>query len=176
MNNIEYNRSYTMLFHRQSKIRRLLFATTLLLGFSSISQAQENNPENAVAQPATDSGSVARAVFTSQIVDREPVDSLSELSNDSDRIYFFTDLRELAGQIVTHKWEHDGQVMAEIKFKVGNGPRWRVYSSKNLLPTWTGQWTVSVVDEHGSTLNVSTFSYVAATSTEAATPTEQKEN
>lgn len=159
--------------YQQIKVRRMLLAITLLLGFPSISYSQDNISENATAQPAIENGRVARAVFTSQIVDREPVDSLSELGNDSDRIYFFTDLRGLAGQIVTHKWEHDGQVMAEIKFKVGNGPRWRVYSSKNLLPIWTGQWTVSVIDEQGSSLNVSTFNYIATSTTDEMSSTNQ---
>ena len=159
--------------NRQFKVSHLLLAATLLLGFSTNSYSEENISATAAEQTTSDSGSVARAAFTSQIVDREPVDSLTELGNDSDRIYFFTDLRGLAGQIVTHKWEHDGQVMAEIKFKVGNGPRWRVYSSKNLLPIWTGQWTVSVIDENGSSLNVSTFNYVPASAADGMSSTNQ---
>jgi hypothetical protein len=107
-------------------------------------------------------GSVARAIFTSAIVDREPVDELTDITTDLPRLYFFTDLRDLAGQIITHRWEYNGQVMAEIKFKVGGGPRWRVYSSKNLLPDWTGKWTVSVIDQNGQVLNNSSFEYRTA--------------
>ena len=106
-------------------------------------------------------GRVARAIFTSAIVDREPVDNLTEVSGDAQRVFFFTDLRELAGQIVTHRWEYNGKVMAEVTFKVGNGARWRVYSSKNLLPEWTGQWTVVVSNENGWPLYTSTFDYSA---------------
>jgi len=108
-------------------------------------------------------GRIMRALFTTAIVDREPVDTLKTLSTDINRVFFFTDLRGLGGQIVTHRWEYNGQIMAEITFRVGVGARWRVYSSKNLLPEWTGIWTVAVNSESGETLHTSTFEYVAAT-------------
>jgi hypothetical protein len=114
-------------------------------------------------------GTVARAIFTSGIVDREPIDQLDTISTDLPRVYFFTDLRGLAGQIVTHRWEYNGQVMAEVKFKVGEGPRWRVYSSKNLLPEWTGEWTVVVSDESGRPLKSSIFEYSATAKSETET-------
>jgi hypothetical protein len=117
-------------------------------------------------QEQTNTGSVARTVFTSQIIDREPTDDITSLANDKHRIYFFTDLRGMAGQIITHQWEYNGKVMAEVKFKVGEGPRWRVYSSKNLLPEWTGNWKVSVVDEAGHTLATGAFEYTQATDQE----------
>jgi hypothetical protein len=116
-------------------------------------------------------GHVARAIFTSAIVDREPVDNLTTVSGDTNRVFFFSDLRGLAGQIVTHRWEYDGKVMAEVTFKVGNGARWRVYSSKNLLPEWTGQWTVVVSNESGQPLESSMFEYSAATSAATSTVT-----
>lgn len=105
-------------------------------------------------------GSVARAVFTNQIVDREPADEVTSLPNTVDKVYFFSDLRNLEGQIVTHRWEYNGNTMAEVTFKVG-GPRWRVYSSKNLIPGWTGTWTVVVSNEAGETLNTTSFEYTA---------------
>ncbi len=118
-------------------------------------------------------GRVARAIFTTAIADREPVDNLETLTNDTQRVYFFSDLRGLAGQIVTHRWEFNDEVMAEVTFKVGNGARWRVYSSKNLLPEWVGQWTVVVNDENGAALENRSFEYTTAMTTEtptAATP------
>jgi len=109
------------------------------------------------AQP----GTVARAQFTNAIQDREPVDKVSKLLNDKNRVYFFSEIKDAADQKITHRWEHDGKVMSETSFDVG-GDRWRVYSSKNLDPSWTGEWKVSVVDEAGSTLGAGTFTYEAA--------------
>jgi len=132
--------------------------------------ASEIKTETATAAtPATISGPVvrktdrvARAIFTTAIVDREPVDTLETFSTDISRVFFFTDLRGLSGQIVTHRWEYNGRLMAEITFKVGSGVRWRVHSSKNLLPEWTGTWKVIVNNESGEALHTSVFEYVAA--------------
>jgi len=124
--------------------------------------ATETNSDTAAKQAT---GRVARAIFTTGIVDREPVDNLASIPNTVHQVYFFSDLRELAGQIITHRWEYQGQVKAEVKFKVGNGARWRVYSSKNLLPEWTGKWTVTVADENGQAVQVSSFDYTAAAAT-----------
>ena len=110
---------------------------------------------------STTTGRVARAMFTTAIADREPVDEIKTLPNSVDRVFFFSDLRELDGQIVTHRWEYAGETKAEVTFKVGNGARWRVYSSKNLLPEWTGTWTVVVSTKDGQALQTSTFEYTA---------------
>ena len=77
-------------------------------------------------------GEVARAQFTTAIEAREPVDKVTILSNDVNKVYFFSELRNLQGQSVTHRWLLGGKVMAEVNFNVG-GPRWRVNSSKTLL-------------------------------------------
>lgn len=149
---------------RSIPLMLLMLSMTLLLG-TATSVFAENT---AAAKPVEKkTGSVARAIFTSQIVDREPVDTLDAISRDIQQVFFFTDLRRLQDQIITHRWEHNGQVMAEVKFKVG-GPRWRVYSSKNLLPGWTGSWTVVVTDESGRLLNSSSFEYGAAASAGAS--------
>lgn len=175
-NTYQHRDCFTLSSNLHSRMRHSVLAITLLLGVPTLGYTEETPPDSMTtdSQQST-SGTVARAMFTSQIVDREPVDELTELANDSDRIYFFSDLRDLAGQIITHQWEHAGNKMAEVKFRVGNGPRWRVYSSKNLLPEWTGEWTVRVIDEGGSTLNVSTFTYVASSSS-TNTSADQKDN
>jgi Protein of unknown function (DUF2914) len=126
----------------------------------------------ATAQPAAQpksTGSVARAQFTSAIQDREPTDKVSNLLNDKDRIYFFSEIKDAPNQKITHRWEHNGKVMSETSFDVGSS-RWRVFSSKNLDPSWTGEWKVSVVDEAGSTLGASTFTYEAAPAAAPAQP------
>jgi hypothetical protein len=101
---------------------------------------------------------VARAQFTTAVVDREPVDQVMELDAQADRIYFFTDLRNLQGRTITHRWEFEGKILSEVHFKVG-GPRWRVYSAKSLNPGETGKWTVFVLDESGWPLHATIFKH-----------------
>ena len=52
---------------------------------------------------AQESGSVAKSVFTTEIVDREPVNDLNSFSTDIKQIYFFTDIRNMSGNRVTHR-------------------------------------------------------------------------
>jgi hypothetical protein len=125
----------------------------------------EEMSEEAATPPA---GSLARAVFTSGIVDREPQDSLDTLTNDHVQVYFFTELRDMEGRTIVHRWMWNGEVMAEVAFDVA-GPRWRVHSSKNLEPSWLGDWTVMVVDTDGNEIGESHFTYGAV---ETSEPTE----
>jgi len=83
------------------------------------------------------SGSVARSSFTLAVVDREPRQAITTLTNDQRHIYYFTELKGMSGQTATHRWVYNGRTMAEVKFNVG-APRWRVWSSKTLMPEWTG--------------------------------------
>ena len=113
---------------------------------------------------------MARAQFTRAVVNREPVDEVLELPNTAREVFFFTDLRGLAGRRVVHRWEYQGRVMAEVGFDVG-GPRWRVFSRKVLLPAQTGKWSVVVVDEEtGWPLHVGLFRYLEAPPEPAPVP------
>ncbi len=100
----------------------------------------------AVAPAVSATPAVVRAQFTSAVMDREPVDELQAASVSDGRVRFFTELRGLEGREVIHRWEHGGQVMAEVVIPVG-AERWRAWSSKRLLPAWTGIWQVSVVTD-----------------------------
>ena len=97
-------------------------------------------------------GSVVRSAFTREIAEREPTENLQKLSNENGEVKFFTELRDMSGQTAIHRWEYDGEVVAEVEFNV-KGPRWRVWSSKSLVPQWTGNWKVSVVNGAGDVIS-----------------------
>jgi hypothetical protein len=94
-------------------------------------------------------GSVTRGQFTSQIVDREPVDRIESLTTEATQINYFTELTELQNQTVTHQWVFDDRVIFEKSFKVG-GPRWRVWSNKAMRPGTSGTWRVNTLDGAGN--------------------------
>ena len=104
-------------------------------------------------------GTVSRAVFTIGIDNREPVIMVDSISADSyNSISFFTELTGMTGETVTHQWMFDDKVMFEKSFEVGSD-RWRVWTSKTLLPDWTGTWTVKVLNEDGAVLERKSFDY-----------------
>ena len=132
--------------------------------------------EQATAAPAPTpvTGTVARAAVTSGVENHEPMDNLKSVSTEVGKIFYFTELRGMEGQKVTHRWEHNGEVVAEVPFEVG-GPRWRVYSSKNLAPSLTGEWKVSVLDANGNSLSSNTFAYNQAPAPSAASDMAPKD-
>ncbi len=145
-----------------TRIIRPLFFIIVWLWYVPL-QAQE------ALSPVPDA-SVPRALFTTGIVDREPVDVLAQVTADTPEIYFFSELRGLDGRTVIHRWEYEGRVMAEVPFEVG-GPRWRVYSMKTLSAELVGKWTVVVLDESGWPLEAAVLEVVSSF-TEGATPAQ----
>lgn len=115
-------------------------------------------------------GSVIRSAFTRDVEEREPTEDLQQLTNENGQVKFFTELRDMSGQTATHRWEYEGKVVAEVAFDV-KGPRWRVWSSKSLVPQWTGDWKVSVINGAGEVISEKKLSYdVASAPAEAAMP------
>ncbi len=104
-------------------------------------------------------GEVTRAMFTIGIDNHEPVIMVDSIDSSSyTSISFFTELQDLTSHNVTHQWTFNDQVMFEKTFEV-KGPRWRVWTSKTLIPSWTGSWTVNVLDEDRSVLASKSFEY-----------------
>ena len=104
-------------------------------------------------------GEVSRALFTTSVQDREPVIQVDSINSGSySSISFFTELNDLSGHNVTHQWTYNDKVMFEKTFEV-KGPRWRVWTSKTLIPSWTGAWTVNVLDDDRSVLTSQSFDY-----------------
>lgn len=102
---------------------------------------------------------IARAMFTTGIVDREPVDQILVLNNKQNNVFFFTDLRHFDGQTITHKWIYNDKVESVVEFKV-KGPRWRIFSKKEIKPQQIGKWTVIIQDESGKAVKASVFRFV----------------
>ncbi len=103
---------------------------------------------------------IARAQFASAMIDREPADEMTSIGADATKAYFFTELRDMDGQTITHRWSYNGEVKASVEFNV-RGPRWRVYSSKNMISEWTADWTVDVLDGSGNVVATRTLTHSA---------------
>jgi len=153
----------------------LALAWPVAKSFGEEDAANGGAPTEAPAEGADEAplGLVPRALFTLEVVDREPGEEITSLSNDHRQIIFFTELRDLTGQRVLHRWEYKGEVVAEVPFEV-RGPRWRVYSVKTLKPDQVGEWSVSVVDGYGRVLSERSFSYFPAPALEKPEISEEQ--
>lgn len=135
-----------------------------------------SDQEPLVEQSGFSRGSVMRSVFTNGIESREPVDNMQDVGNTTNKITYFTELRDMSGQTAKHRWEYNGSTMAEVEFNVG-GPRWRVWSSKAFIPQWEGEWKVSVLNAAGEVISEELINYkrVDETAVTSETATDMSE-
>ncbi|GAA58802.1 hypothetical protein P20652_0659 [Pseudoalteromonas sp. BSi20652] len=110
-----------------------------------------------------DTGKISRAVLTRKVSKREPTNVFAadiRLSQFDEGLSFFSELKNLQGQQVKHVWSFEGETMAEITLNV-TSPRYRTYSTKNIMNTQTGHWRVDVVDEQGNLIAQKEFRILA---------------
>lgn len=110
-----------------------------------------------------DTSKISRAVLTRKVSKREPTNVFAadiRLNQFEDALSFFSELKNLQGQQVKHVWLYEGEVMAEISLDV-TSPRYRTYSTKNIMTTQTGHWRVDVVDEQGNLIAQKEFRILA---------------
>ena len=97
---------------------------------------------------------VSRALLTTDVKQREPVDNVC--IPERNKITFFTEINNYAKHRVTHRWKYNNKTIFELSFNV-RGPRWRVWTSKNIPVKWIGPWVIEVVDEDGNILTQKLF-------------------
>lgn len=120
------------------RIFTLIFSLTLVPVFFTGAMAQEIN--------------VARAVVCRDIVDRMPVGSGDVVPVGTERVFCFTQIDGARGETeITHNWYYQGALKASVVLPVRNS-QWRTWSSKTLLPEWTGEWMVEVLSKEGTPL------------------------
>lgn len=109
-----------------------------LLIFSSGVMAQEIN--------------VAEAVVCQDVVDRMPVGAGDVFPTGTARVFCLTRIVGAQGETeITHNWYYKGSLKASVVLPVRNDD-WRTWSSKTLLPEWTGEWMVEVLSKDGTPL------------------------
>jgi hypothetical protein len=99
---------------------------------------------------------VSRALLTTGVKQREPVDNVCIPVRN--KIMFFTEIKNYANHRVTHRWKYNNKTIFELSFNV-RGPRWRVWTSKNIPVKWIGPWMIEVVDEDENMLAQKLFYY-----------------
>lgn len=95
---------------------------------------------------------VVRAQFTWGIKNKEPAGRIRSPAimqpGGSVELYFFSDIKGMKGQTLSHVWSLNGRVVLTKNFQI-NGDRWRIFSRKQLDPKLLGQWKVSIRSPEG---------------------------
>ncbi len=114
------------------------------------------------ASVSIDTQYVTRALLTSQVLNREPVDLLNEsifATGAERKIYFFTELKNMKLKKVQHIWYFEGQKLAQVSLDITHN-RHRTYSSKRIMPNQVGNWRVELIDKQYNVLASKSFRIV----------------
>jgi len=106
-----------------------------------------------------DTDFVTRAVLTTAVVNKEPVDVLaSEVSqlDINEQLLFFTELNNMKSQTVFHRWFFENTLMAEVELNIFS-MRYRTYSSKKIMTNQAGNWRVELVNSKQNILASKSF-------------------
>ena len=128
-------------------MRTRLIPTLLAVGLL----AAAFTPEDAIAQ---DQISVDLVTATG-VENRQPVGAAETFPASVGKVYAWMSVTGAADQAIQVVWTH-GSHTFNVPLEIGGSP-WRTWSSKTILPIWTGEWTVQVLDAQGSSIASATF-------------------
>ena len=101
--------------------------------------------------------SVEESAIALDVIDRMPVGSDSSFVASVGLVYCWTRVAGAEGEVaIHHVWFHGDQEMADIELRIGGSP-WRTWSSKAIVPEWTGAWRVEVRDSAGNVIETIRF-------------------
>ncbi len=107
---------------------------------------------------------ISRAFLAKGLKGKEPVDIIESpvvVNNKSmTKIYYFTEILNMAGEVLYHYWMWDGKIEFEKELKIW-GNRWRASTLKMIPYSKTGQWQARIVNEEGDILNEIQFDVVS---------------
>ena len=83
--------------------------------------------------------------------------AVADFAAETGQVYCLTRIMNLdPSSTVTHAWYYEGKTMARVELTVGSAD-WRTWSSKRILPAWTGSWEVKVLDADDMVLGSAGF-------------------
>jgi hypothetical protein len=135
----------------EGTMRTLVLAVTLLIASGPIAQEEAPAGETAGAL------SVTKGVMALRVENREPIGEGVSFEPGVGQLACYTQIEGAGGEtVVYHVWMQGGELRAKVQLPV-RSPRWRTWSTKRILPGWTGDWTVRVEDSDGNVLKTVAF-------------------
>jgi hypothetical protein len=118
--------------------------------------------------PKEASSLTVEAQLCTDVQERMPVGAAESLGADIGKVCLWCKVMGAADTtLIKHVWSYQGKEMATVELPVRSSS-WRTWSCKTMLPAWTGNWEVKVLDAQGAVLKS-----VAFTISSAPKPTEE---
>lgn len=108
------------------------------------------------AAEVSDSLTITSMVLTTDVVDREPADTVQTFPADAEEAFCHIRVHN-SGEptTVTFLWLRNGEEYFRFEANVGTSANWRTYSSVTPRP---GDWTVQILGPQGNILQEKSFS------------------
>jgi hypothetical protein len=104
---------------------------------------------------------IEEGVITTQIVERSPADAVQTYPATIGKLYCFIHVTGAEEDTsITQVWYLGDKEMARVSLPVRSSD-WRTWSSKTILPQWSGDWRVEVLDAEGNLLQTIPFTLTA---------------
>ena len=121
----------------------LTLITVCLAALATGSAAQEESDDTTVI--------VAEAQLCLEIEEHQPVSPGDSFDADVEQIVCWSKIVNGDGESIVHAWIHEGTTRAQVELDIGSDS-WRTYSTKRILPSWTGSWEVKIMTPDGVVL------------------------
>lgn len=96
--------------------------------------------------------SVARLVVCENVQNRSPVNVTDVFPAGTETVFCFLEARDIQEATeVKMVWYHEEQEVARVPLSIGQGSRWRTYTSKKTMDQ-KGNWKVYLLDSADNTL------------------------
>ena len=136
-----------------------LIIVAIVIGFPVINygQGEESTVESALT---------VEAQLCTGIDERMPTGAAESFDANVEKVYLWCQVTGAADTtVVKHVWSYEGKEIATVELPV-KSTAWRTWSYKTILPEWTGNWEVKVLDAAGDVLKAVPFTVGAAQTTE----------
>ena len=119
-----------------------------------VAAGETNAPADSLKE--SKSISVAATAICRGVSERQPVEPGDRFPSDVGSLSCFTRVIHGKGMNVVHAWIHEGHTRARVELEVGSDS-WRTWSTKRILPSWTGSWEVKIMTPDGIVLESVSF-------------------
>ena len=100
---------------------------------------------------------VEEIAICTAVEEREPVGIDSVFSSDVGQLYCYTKITGLQDtSLVSHVWFHNNEQMASVQLTL-KAKTWRTWSSKRIMPDWSGDWRVEIQNAAGELVAKKSF-------------------
>lgn len=101
--------------------------------------------------------SISEIAICEDVEERVPVHPADSFSSEIGQLWCFTRVQNAdAPTQIFHRWYVGDDLVDEIAIEVG-GHHWRCWSTKTILPNWTGQCRVEILTEQGDVISTKEF-------------------